>query len=132
LRANSPFHLSRIQDRGPGNISTCSKAASLAPDFQETTMIKMSKFALVAALVAVSVASPALAQSFNPRDGTGNVMPLQYQTDGGRTAWTGEPGKQQVNAQVAARKNNASQIAAHQGRSLERVAGHRTVHHGAA
>jgi hypothetical protein len=95
-------------------------------------MTKISKLALAAALVAVSVASPALAQSFSPRDGTGNVMPLQYQTDGGRTGWTGEPGKQQPNAQVAVRKNNASQVAAHQGRSLERIAGHRAAHHGAA
>jgi hypothetical protein len=95
-------------------------------------MIKMSKFALAAALVAATVASPALAQSFNPRDGTGNVMPLQYQNDGGRTAWTGEAGKQQTNAQVAVRKNNAAQVAARQSHSLERIAGHRAAHHGAA
>jgi hypothetical protein len=95
-------------------------------------MINMSKLALAAALVAVSVASPALAQSFNPRDGTGNVMPLQYQADGGRTAWTGEPAKQQANRQVAVRKNNAAQVAVRQGHSLERIAGHRAAHHGAA
>jgi hypothetical protein len=96
-------------------------------------MIKMSKLALAAALVAVSVASPALAQSFNPRDGTGNVMPLQYQADGGRTAWTAEPGKQQANTQVAVRKSNAAaQVAARQSHSLERIAGHRVAHHGAA
>jgi hypothetical protein len=94
-------------------------------------MIKISKLALAAALVAVSIASPALAQSFNPRDGTGNVMPLQYQTDGGRTAWTSEPGKQ-ANTQVAARNNNAAQVAARQNHSLERIAGHRVAHHGAA
>ena len=95
-------------------------------------MIKMSKLALAAALVVVSVASPALAQSFNPRDGTGNVMPLQYQADGGRTAWTSEQGKQRANTQVAARKNNAAQVAVRQSHSLERVAGHRAAHHGAA
>jgi hypothetical protein len=95
-------------------------------------MIKTSKLALAAALVAVSVASPALAQSFNPRDGTGNVMPLQYQNDGGRTAWTGEPGKAQVNTQVAVRKNNAAQVAVRQGHSPERIAGHRVAHRGAA
>ena len=106
-------------------------------------MIKMSKLALVAALVAVSVASPALAQSFNPRDGTGNVLPLQYQNDGGRTAWMAEPGNQRANTQVAVRKsqastqvavrnNNAAQVAARQDRPLERIAGHRTAHHGAA
>lgn len=95
-------------------------------------MIKMSKLALTAALVAVSVASPALAQSFNPRDGTGNVMPLQYQTDGGRTAWTAEPGKQQANTQFAVRKNNTAQVAARQSHSLQHIAGHRAAHHGAA
>jgi hypothetical protein len=95
-------------------------------------MIKTSKLALAAALVAASVASPALAQSFNPRDGTGNVMPLQYQSDGGRTAWMAEPGKQHANAQVAVRKNNAAQVAARQGHSPQRIAGHRAAHHGAA
>jgi len=95
-------------------------------------MIKMSKLAIVAALVAVSVASPALAQSFNPRDGTGNSLPLQYQTDGGRSAWTAAPGSEQANTQVAVRKNNAAQVAVHQGRSLERIASHRAAHHGAA
>ena len=95
-------------------------------------MIKMSKLALAAALVAVSVASPALAQSFNPRDGTGNVMPLQYQGDGGRTAWTATLGSQQANTQVAVRKNNSEQVAVRQSRALERIAGHRAAHHGAA
>ena len=95
-------------------------------------MIKMSKLAFAAALVAVSVASPALAQSFNPRDGTGNVMPLQYQADGGRTAWTAAPGNLQANTQVAVRKNNAAQVAMRQSHSLERIAGHRAMHHGAA
>jgi hypothetical protein len=95
-------------------------------------MVKMSKLALAAALVAASVASPALAQSFNPRDGTGNVMPLQYQNNGGRTAWTSGPGKQQANTQVAVRKNNAAQVAAHQSHSLQHIAGHRAAHRGAA
>jgi hypothetical protein len=95
-------------------------------------MIKMPKLVLAAALIAASVASPALAQSFNPRDGTGNVMPLQYQNDGGRTAWATEPGKQQANRQVAVRKNNAPQVAAHQSNSRQQIAGHRAVHRGAA
>jgi hypothetical protein len=91
-------------------------------------MINMSKLALIAALAAVSVASPALAQSFNPRDGTGNVMPLQYEgTDGGRTAWM----MKQPNAQVAVRKSapagNPVQVAARHGRSLQKIAGHRSA-----
>jgi hypothetical protein len=36
-------------------------------------MIKTLKFALVAAVTALSVASPALAQSFNPTYGSGNI-----------------------------------------------------------
>jgi hypothetical protein len=96
-------------------------------------MIKMSKLALAAALIAVGVASPALAQSFNPRDGTGNVMPLQYQgTDGGRTAWTMTPRNAQANVQVAARKSNSQQVAARHGGPVQRIAGHRLTHRGAA
>ncbi len=86
-------------------------------------MIKMSKLALAAAL----------AQSFNPRDGTGNVMPLQYQgTDGGRTAWTMTPRHEQANVQVAARKSNPQQVAARHGDAVQRIAGHRLTHRGAA
>jgi hypothetical protein len=94
----------------------------------------MSKLALAAALIGASVASPALAQSFNPRDGTGNVMPLQYQgTDGGRTAWTTTPRNQQANVQVAAaHKSNSQQVAARHGRPVQRTAGHRLTHRGAA
>lgn len=46
---------------------------------------KTSILALAAALTTVSiVASPALAQSFNPRDGTANVMPFAYGANGAR------------------------------------------------
>jgi len=90
-------------------------------------MIKISKLALIAALAAVSVASPALAQSFNPRDGTGNSLPLQYQADGGRDAWTAT----QPNVQVAARKGG-SQVAARPSSNSVKIAGHRLAHHGAA
>lgn len=104
-------------------------------------MIKMSKLALIAAVTAVTVASPALAQSFNPRDGTGNVMPLQYQgTDGGRTAWVASPSSR-GNERIAVRRNGAEQFAvrnsgseqtaARHGRARERIASHRTVRHGA-
>ncbi len=47
-------------------------------------MMKMSKLALVAAVAAISVASPALAQSFNPRDGGGNTLPFSYGAGGSR------------------------------------------------
>ncbi len=79
-------------------------------------------------MAAVIVASPALAQSFNPRDGTGNELPLQYQADGGRNAWT----VTQPNVQVAARKSGSSaQIAARPSGNSVKIAGGRTVRHGA-
>jgi hypothetical protein len=108
-------------------------------------MIRISKLALVATLAAATVASPALAQSFNPRDGTGNSMPLQYQADGGRSAWTvAQPevqiaqrkgGSVQVarrgdSVQVAARHSRSVQIAARHNKTIK-IAGHRTAQHGA-
>jgi hypothetical protein len=47
-------------------------------------MIRMSKLAVIAAVAAVSIASPALAQSFNPRDGGANTMPFSYGPGGTR------------------------------------------------
>jgi len=91
-------------------------------------MLKISKLAFVAALAAVTVAAPALAQSFNPRDGTGNVLPLQYRADGGRTDWTTTP----PNVQVATHKSGSQQIAARPSKNAVKIAGHRAGHHGAA
>jgi hypothetical protein len=100
-------------------------------------MIRISKLALVAALAAVTVASPTLAQSFNPRDGTGNSMPLQYQADGGRNAWTAPQSDVQVavrkgaSVQVASRPRSGSgQVAARHNNAIK-IAGHRTAQHGA-
>ena len=41
-------------------------------------MIKKTTLALVAALAVTSFASPVFAQSYNPADGTGNVLPFAY------------------------------------------------------
>jgi hypothetical protein len=41
-------------------------------------MINKSKFIMIAAVMTIAVASPALAQSFSPGDGTGNVLPFAY------------------------------------------------------
>jgi hypothetical protein len=87
-------------------------------------MTHKSKLALIAALVAVSATSPAFAQSFNPRDGTGNELPLQYQSDGGRNAWVVAP----QNDQVAARQSNSDKVAVRQN-SSEKIASHqRNLH----
>ena len=45
-------------------------------------MINKSKLALIAALVAMSAASPALAQAFSKGDGTGNNLPFTYGQNG--------------------------------------------------
>jgi hypothetical protein len=83
-------------------------------------MIRFSTLSLAAVLAAAITAAPALAQSFNPRDGTGNVLPLQYQADGGRNAWI----EARPNVQVAARKSGAVQVAARPNGSVQIAARH--------
>jgi hypothetical protein len=46
-------------------------------------MLTKSKIAVIAAVAALSCASPALAQSFNRSDGTGNELPSYYDSQGG-------------------------------------------------
>ena len=41
-------------------------------------MTTISKLALIAAIAAAGIASPALAQSFDPEAGSGNVVPFGY------------------------------------------------------
>jgi hypothetical protein len=41
-------------------------------------MMSISKLALFAAIAAAGIASPALAQSFDPEAGSGNVAPFSY------------------------------------------------------
>jgi hypothetical protein len=73
------------------------------------TMTNKSKLALIAVLAAMSVASPALAQSFNKGDGTGNNMPFAYGPGGTKPAWT----VPQENEQTAARQSNPGKVAVH-------------------
>ena len=73
-------------------------------------MINTSKLALIAVLAAMSVASPAFAQSFNKSDGTGNELPFAYGPGGTKPAWTVAP----QNEQVAARQGNAGKVAVRQ------------------
>ena len=68
-------------------------------------MINRSKPALIAVLAAMSVSSPALAQSFSKGYGTGNVTPYTFEPGG-----TAAP----QNGQTAARPGNAGKVAAHQ------------------
>ena len=79
-------------------------------------MINTSKLALIAVLAAMSVASPALAQSFNKGDGTGNNMPFAYGPGGTKPSWTVAP----ENEQIAGRQSEAGNVAVRQN-------GHRAV-----
>ena len=68
-------------------------------------MINKSKLAFIAALVAMSAASPAFAQAFSKGYGTGNVTPYTFEPNG-----TAAP----QNGQTAARQSNAGKVAVHQ------------------
>jgi hypothetical protein len=86
-------------------------------------MINKSKLAPIAVLAAMSVASPALAQSFNKGDGTGNNLPFAYGQNGTKPAWTVAP----ETDQTAARQSNTGKVAAHQN-GQARFAGTGTQH----
>jgi hypothetical protein len=73
-------------------------------------MINPSKLALIAVLAVLSAATPALAQSFNKSDGTGNELPFAYGPGGTKPTWTVPP----QNEQVAARPSNAGKVAVRQ------------------
>jgi len=86
-------------------------------------MVNRSKLALIAVLMAMSAASPALAQSFNKGDGTGNNLPFAYGPNGIKPTWTVTP----ENDQIAARQSNAGKVAARQN-GHARFAGTGTQH----
>jgi hypothetical protein len=65
-------------------------------------MITISKLALIAAFAAAGIASPALAQSFDPEAGSGNVTPFSYAPIAAQ------------NDTVAVRQSSHSRIAARQ------------------
>jgi hypothetical protein len=76
-------------------------------------MTIISKFALIAAIAAVGIASPASAQSFDPEAGSGNVVPFSY-------APVPAP-----NDQVAVRQTSHAKVAGRQNglRAFARVPG---------
>jgi hypothetical protein len=87
-------------------------------------MISKSKIALIAAL-AVSIASPAFAQSFNKGDGTANELPFAYGPGGAKSAWTTQalPNEQLAAQQIgtnrfAVRENGNARVAAAHARGL--------------
>ena len=73
-------------------------------------MINTSKLALIAVLATMSVASPALAQSFDRSSGTGNELPFAYGPGGTKPTWTVPP----QNEHVAVRESNTGKVAVRQ------------------
>jgi hypothetical protein len=65
-------------------------------------MTNKSKLAIAAVIAALSIASPALAQSYDPSAGTGNVLPFAYGAGGVKQRWTALP---PANAEVAVHRN---------------------------
>ena len=66
-------------------------------------MTTISKFALIAAIAAAGIASPAWAQSFDPEAGSGNVAPFSYAPIAAQSTIAAVPQKSQ--GKVAARTN---------------------------
>jgi hypothetical protein len=69
-------------------------------------MVTKSKIAVIAAVLGLISASPALAQSFNRSDGTGNELPSYYDSQGGLHA--GMPSEQ---PQIVAHRSGLSAFA---------------------
>ena len=72
-----------------------------------------SKIAVIAAVLGMVSASPALAQSFNRTEGTGNALPMYYDSQGGEhcgrlAACTGIAPQQ---IQIAARRSGLNAFA---------------------
>ena len=72
-------------------------------------MINKTKIALIAAL-AVGIASPAFAQSFNTAEGTGNELPFAYGIDASKPAYG--PTRTVPHQQTAVRESNHTHFAA--------------------
>jgi hypothetical protein len=76
-------------------------------------MVTKSKIAVIAAILGTVSASPALAQSFNAPEGTGNSLPMNYDSQGGEhcdrlAACTGIPPQQ---IQIAAHRSGLNAFA---------------------
>jgi hypothetical protein len=76
-------------------------------------MVTRSRIAVIAAVLGMVSASPALAQSFNAPEGTGNSLPMNYDSQGGEhcdrlAACTGIPPQQ---IQIAAHRSGLNAFA---------------------
>jgi hypothetical protein len=66
-------------------------------------MTTISKLALIAAIAGAGIASPALAQSFDPEAGSGNVAPFSYAPIAAQSNTAAV--RQKSQGKVAARRN---------------------------
>jgi hypothetical protein len=91
--------------RGKAISSAAGDKATVLVGFvnRRKTMTTISKHALIAAIAAAGIASPALAQSFDPEAGSGNVTPFSY----AQIATQNETAavRQQSQGKIAARLN---------------------------
>jgi hypothetical protein len=76
-------------------------------------MLTKPKIAVIAAVLGMASASPAFAQSFNAPEGTGNSLPMNYDSQGGKhcdrlAACTGIPPQQ---IQIAADQSGLNAFA---------------------
>jgi hypothetical protein len=76
-------------------------------------MSTRSKFIVAAAIAVLGLASPASAQSYNRTEGSGNSLPMYYDSQGGQhcgrlTACTGIPPQQ---IQIAAHRSGMNALA---------------------
>ena len=69
-------------------------------------MVTKSKITVIAAVLALISASPALAQSFNRSDGTGNELPSYYDSQGGLHA-----GNAHMQSQIAVHRSGLNAFA---------------------
>ena len=71
-------------------------------------MTSISKLAVIAALAATAVASPALAQSFDPELGTGNSLPFSFAPTTSQKATMAAP---RTHSKVAVQQSGANAFA---------------------
>jgi len=74
-------------------------------------MINKSKLALIAALAAITFASPAFAQALNKGDGTGSVSAFAYGLGGSKPTYEPGPGSAVALQQVQTASRASQQIA---------------------
>jgi hypothetical protein len=95
-----------MEFRHRNSISSAAEDRAMGPCSlrdQGKTMITISRMALIAAIAAADIASPASAQSFDPEAGSGNVAGFSYVPSPAQNDEFAVP--QSCHAKTAARRN---------------------------